>query len=183
MADAAYACGRWWCSTRHCSSSSPPASHDGFLLIMIGFLLQWPTLPTLMYVYARLARGEEREVAALFGEEWTAYAARTPAFWPRRPRRRCLASPGKDSPAGHEPLPPPEATSRHCANGRSHRTAPALLASGVLPVPALLVAAAPAAAWGLWGAGTIAAALAYAAGDTLRDLPSLHTATQAGSGP
>ncbi|MEV0411165.1 hypothetical protein AB0I68_10260 [Streptomyces sp. NPDC050448] len=64
-----------------------------------------------------------------------------------------------------------------------HRTTPALVAAGVLPVPALLVADAPAAAWGLWGADAIAAALAYAVGDTLRDIPSPHAATQAGSGP
>jgi hypothetical protein len=44
--------------------------YDGFLLIMIGFLLQWPTIPTLVMfpilaiVYTRLARSEEREVAA-----------------------------------------------------------------------------------------------------------------------
>lgn len=66
--------------------------YDGFLLIMIGFLLQWPTIPTLVmfpilvYVYARLARGEEREVAKEFGADWDAYAAHTPAFWPRRRR-------------------------------------------------------------------------------------------------
>ncbi|MFE1788712.1 hypothetical protein ACFW7J_10005 [Streptomyces sp. NPDC059525] len=63
-----------------------------------------------------------------------------------------------------------------------HRTVPALLAAGVLPVPALLVADAPAAAWGLWGAGTVAA-LVYAAGDTLRDIPSPQAATCAGSRP
>ncbi|MEU5030218.1 methyltransferase family protein [Streptomyces milbemycinicus] len=67
--------------------------YDGFLLIMIGFLLQWPTIPTLVmfpilvYVYIRLARAEERELAERFGEQWTAYAAQTPAFWPR-PRHR-----------------------------------------------------------------------------------------------
>ncbi|WP_405653397.1 hypothetical protein [Streptomyces sp. NBC_00019] len=27
------------------------------------------------------------EVAHRFGEQWDTYAARTPAFWPRRPRR------------------------------------------------------------------------------------------------
>jgi len=64
--------------------------YDGFLLIMIGFLLQWPTIPTvvmlpiLVVVYARLARAEEREVAARFGAAWRAYAACTPAFVPRR---------------------------------------------------------------------------------------------------
>ncbi|MGW0751129.1 hypothetical protein [Streptomyces sp. NPDC002587] len=64
-----------------------------------------------------------------------------------------------------------------------HRTAPVLLASGVLPVPALLVADAPAAAWGLWGAGIIAAALVHAVGDTLRDIPGPQAANGAGSGP
>ncbi len=31
----------------------------------------------------RLARSEEREVAKEFGDDWAAYAAHTPAFWPR----------------------------------------------------------------------------------------------------
>jgi len=63
--------------------------YDGFLLVMIGFLLQWPTIPTLImfpvlvYVYARLARTEERAVARRFGREWDEYAARTPAFVPK----------------------------------------------------------------------------------------------------
>ncbi len=62
--------------------------YAGFLLIMIGFLLQWPTLatlamfPVLVLVYRRLAIGEEREVRQRFGAEWDAYAARTPRFLP-----------------------------------------------------------------------------------------------------
>jgi len=62
----------------------------GFLLVTIGFLVQWPTIPTvvmfpiLVWVYARLARREEREVAARFGAQWDEYAARTPAFIPRQ---------------------------------------------------------------------------------------------------
>ena len=60
----------------------------GFILIMLGFLLQWPTLvtlvmfPILVYMYARLARYEEREVHAQFGDEYTRYAERTPRFIP-----------------------------------------------------------------------------------------------------
>lgn len=60
-----------------------------FVVIMFGFLLQWPTLltllmfPVLVVTYARLARREEREVAAQFGVEWESYAARTPRFLPR----------------------------------------------------------------------------------------------------
>ncbi|MEW5888189.1 MAG: isoprenylcysteine carboxylmethyltransferase family protein [Pseudomonadota bacterium] len=61
----------------------------GFVLIMIGFLLQWPTLvtlimfPVLVFMYVRLAYKEEREVAAEFGAEYRCYRARTPAFFPR----------------------------------------------------------------------------------------------------
>jgi protein-S-isoprenylcysteine O-methyltransferase Ste14 len=63
--------------------------YDGFLLIMVGFLLQWPTIPTLIMfpilvvVYVRLARHEEREVALAFGGQWEVYAESTPAFIPR----------------------------------------------------------------------------------------------------
>src|SRR6266536_3759809 len=63
--------------------------YDGFLVIMIGFLLQWPTVPTLImfpilvFVYTRLARAEEGEVAGRFGDAWRAYAAATPGFLPR----------------------------------------------------------------------------------------------------
>ena len=70
-----------------------------FIVIMFGFLLQWPTLPTLVtfpilvVVYVRLARREEREVRAEFGEAWDRYAARTPGFIPR------LAAPQAD--VGH----------------------------------------------------------------------------------
>lgn len=60
-----------------------------FILIMVGFLLQWPTLPTLVmfpilvYVYIRLARREEQEALAGFGEAYSRYMESTPAFIPR----------------------------------------------------------------------------------------------------
>jgi protein-S-isoprenylcysteine O-methyltransferase Ste14 len=60
----------------------------GFIVIMFGFLLQWPTLvtlvmfPILIVVYVRLARREEREVRAELGHVWDEYAARIPAFIP-----------------------------------------------------------------------------------------------------
>ena len=67
--------------------------YAAFLLIMLGFLVQWPTIPTLVLfpilavVYARLARREEREALThrdrAFAEAYAAYAARTPAFLPR----------------------------------------------------------------------------------------------------
>ncbi len=61
----------------------------GFLLIMAGFLLQWPTLltlvmfPVLAFAYTRLARSEEREVRKEFGTAYEQYAAATPGFVPR----------------------------------------------------------------------------------------------------
>jgi protein-S-isoprenylcysteine O-methyltransferase Ste14 len=60
----------------------------GFILIMFGFLLQWPTIPTLImfpmliYMYVRLARKEEQDSRREFGEAWDEYAAKTPAFFP-----------------------------------------------------------------------------------------------------
>ena len=60
-----------------------------FIVIMFGFLLQWPTLltlamfPALVTMYVRLAHREEREVATEFGPEWDAYAAVTPRWFPR----------------------------------------------------------------------------------------------------
>jgi protein-S-isoprenylcysteine O-methyltransferase Ste14 len=63
--------------------------YAGFILIMFGFLLQWPTLltlvmfPVLVWMYVRLASSEEREAEAEFGETYRAYARRVPAFLPR----------------------------------------------------------------------------------------------------
>jgi len=63
-----------------------------FVLIMFGFLLQWPTIvtlgmfPILVWMYMRLARSEERDTEARFGERWREYAARTPRFIPQRGR-------------------------------------------------------------------------------------------------
>lgn len=63
--------------------------YAAFILIMAGFLLQWPTLPTLLMfpvlivMYFRLARREEAEALSKFGDRWNAYAAMTPEFFPR----------------------------------------------------------------------------------------------------
>lgn len=60
-----------------------------FILIMVGFLLQWPTaltatmFPVLVCMYVRLARREEREAMAEFGQAYEQYAALVPAFVPR----------------------------------------------------------------------------------------------------
>jgi protein-S-isoprenylcysteine O-methyltransferase Ste14 len=67
--------------------------YAGFIVIMLGFLIQWPTLitlilfPILVIMYVRLAWREEREALAEFGEAYASYAVPTPAFFPRRPAR------------------------------------------------------------------------------------------------
>jgi len=62
--------------------------YAAFISIMFGFLLQWPTLltllmfPILVFMYLRLAQREEREALAGLGEEYLSYRKRTPAFFP-----------------------------------------------------------------------------------------------------
>src|SRR5262249_20463843 len=66
--------------------------YDGFVLVMFGFLLQWPTIltlamfPVLVYMYVRLARIEESESIAAFGDAYRQYMAEVPAFFPRLDR-------------------------------------------------------------------------------------------------
>lgn len=61
----------------------------GFVMILVGFLFQWPTIltlamfPVLLVMYWRLALREEREVEAEIGDDYRRYAARVPRFVPR----------------------------------------------------------------------------------------------------
>jgi protein-S-isoprenylcysteine O-methyltransferase Ste14 len=61
----------------------------GFIVIMLGFLLQWPTIltllmfPPLVAMYVRLARHEEAEARRAFGAAYDVYAAATPGWLPR----------------------------------------------------------------------------------------------------
>lgn len=61
----------------------------GFVLIMTGFLLQWPTLvtlamfPVLVFMYVRLARREEQDAREEFGDAYRRYEKDTPAFLPK----------------------------------------------------------------------------------------------------
>ena len=64
----------------------------GFVLVLLGFLVQWPTLltlamfPPLVLMYLRLARQEERDAIAAFGDTYRDYMERVPAFIPWRGR-------------------------------------------------------------------------------------------------
>ncbi len=61
----------------------------GLFLITVGFLIQWPTLitivmwPILMLMYYRLARREEKEMETRFGDQYVTYRQRVPMFWPQ----------------------------------------------------------------------------------------------------
>jgi protein-S-isoprenylcysteine O-methyltransferase Ste14 len=61
----------------------------GLSVVVVGFIVQWPTLPTLamapflLWAYARLARHEDAELATRFPDAYPAYAMRVPAFIPR----------------------------------------------------------------------------------------------------
>jgi methanethiol S-methyltransferase len=61
----------------------------GFVLVMFGFLLQWPTLltlamfPVLTFMYVRLSLREEKAAEAEFGGTYRRWAAVTPRFFPR----------------------------------------------------------------------------------------------------
>jgi protein-S-isoprenylcysteine O-methyltransferase Ste14 len=63
-----------------------------FIAIMLSFLLQWPTIPTLLmfpvmtWVYARLARREEQASIEQFGDAYRTYMADVPGFFPRLDR-------------------------------------------------------------------------------------------------
>lgn len=75
---------------------------DGFVLVMLGFLLQWPTIltlamfPALVYMCWRLVKIEECGTLAALGDSYWDYMRRVPAFFPRitaagdTPRTFCL---------------------------------------------------------------------------------------------
>ena len=60
----------------------------GFIAIMLGFLLQWPTIltvlmfPLLVWMYVHLALTEERDAQREFGAAYEHYAAVTPRWIP-----------------------------------------------------------------------------------------------------
>ena len=64
----------------------------GFVMVMFGFLLQWPTIltlamfPVLTAMYVKLARTEEVDARATFGDAYARYAAEVPGFIPKLSR-------------------------------------------------------------------------------------------------
>lgn len=80
---------------RHSLASTGPYArvrhpqYVAFTVILFAFLLQWPTLltllmfPVLLVMYGRLALSEEKDMQKEFGVAYDAYAAGTPRFLPR----------------------------------------------------------------------------------------------------
>lgn len=62
--------------------------YTGFMLITLGMIFEWATLPTLLmwplvvFMYVRLAKKEERDMIDEFGEEYVAYMEKTKRFIP-----------------------------------------------------------------------------------------------------
>jgi protein-S-isoprenylcysteine O-methyltransferase Ste14 len=60
---------------------------------MLGFLVQWPTFltlamfPVLTFMYVKLARVEEREALASFGDAYREYMEEMSGFVPQLNRR------------------------------------------------------------------------------------------------
>ena len=63
--------------------------YAAIFLLTIGFLIQWPTVitlvmwPILMFMYYRLALREEKEMEARFGDKYAVYRRNVPMFMPR----------------------------------------------------------------------------------------------------
>lgn len=63
--------------------------YSGLFLIMIGMLIQWPTVitaimfPVLVFVYYRLSKREEGEMLKQFGDEYKQYMEKVPMFVPK----------------------------------------------------------------------------------------------------
>ena len=63
--------------------------YSGLFLITLGFLVQWPSIltlimwPILMWTYYRLAMKEEQDVEKQFGKAYLDYKKRVPAFIPK----------------------------------------------------------------------------------------------------
>lgn len=68
--------------------------YTGFFLIIIGFLIQWPTIltlimaPMLVALYNSLAQREENDMVRKFGIEYIEYMKNTPRYFQKFSRRK-----------------------------------------------------------------------------------------------
>lgn len=63
--------------------------YTGILVITLAFMIQWPTVPTLLlwpfviWMYVRLAKQEEKDVLKKYPEEYRKYMEDVPMFFPK----------------------------------------------------------------------------------------------------
>lgn len=63
--------------------------YSGFMMMIVGFLIQWPTIitlamaPSLLIMYSKLAKKEEKVMITSFGEKYLKYREQVPAFIPK----------------------------------------------------------------------------------------------------
>lgn len=63
--------------------------YGGLFLITVGFLIQWPSLitivmwPLLTFAYYKLAKREEKELKVMFGKEFLEYKRKVPLLFPK----------------------------------------------------------------------------------------------------
>ncbi|HEX3045656.1 MAG TPA: isoprenylcysteine carboxylmethyltransferase family protein [Bacillota bacterium] len=75
----------------------------GFALAIVGFLIQWPTIitlimaPILLIMYRKLSEKEEQAMIELFGDKYLEYKNSVPAFFPH-------LKPVKSAPENREPV-------------------------------------------------------------------------------
>ena len=64
--------------------------YTGIFIITLGFMIQWPTITTLilwpfvLVMYVQLARREEQDILAKYPQTYRTYRERTPMFFSRR---------------------------------------------------------------------------------------------------
>lgn len=64
--------------------------YSGFILSIIGFLIQWPTFitlimaPMLFVMYTKLAKKEEKMMINTFGDQYVEYMKKVPRFVPKK---------------------------------------------------------------------------------------------------
>jgi hypothetical protein len=103
--------------------------YTGIFVALFGQLVHWPTVltlllfPVIVWVYVRLARGEEKQMIEQFGEAYEDYRQRVPMFFPKWGSWRTLVgairfSAGESERSGADGnQSPPVDANRHGAPG------------------------------------------------------------------
>jgi len=92
---------KWGVASRGCYAVMRHPQYTALSLAGLGLTILWPRMLTLMFLavmmflYAVLARDEERRMLKSYGEGYQSYLERTGMFWPRFSRRPISVKPMK----------------------------------------------------------------------------------------